>query len=129
VVDGTGVEGQSTGNPASCFQFHVLERYKVGDGDDDVGDGYTWFDPNYGKSYAGADKAARELAFDGGAIDGYFRGPPAPVMVKESEIGVDLDGVPSTNTTVASSVVFLRKNVKNTKEVSAQILTDGEPNQ
>lgn len=112
--------GQSTQNPASFFQEHVLVQY-------DVGNGLEWFDPSYGVKYTGATLAARELAFDDGAIHGYWAFSQG--VVKESVIDVDLDpnggifGDGDKLDNVAVPLLFVRKNAIGVKEITASVST------
>ncbi|MCC7293934.1 MAG: hypothetical protein IT449_17885 [Phycisphaerales bacterium] len=74
VTDSTGVPGQGTDNPLSCFSNHQLVKIAG-----------QYYDPSYGKVYA-------SLAdFDAQAISGYVLGASS-WLVNEPDVGLDLNG-------------------------------------
>ncbi len=111
VEDAAGIVGKGPNpNPASLFEVHALAELEVG--------GVTkWYDPSYGVIYEGATAEMREADFEGTAVAGFYRRMRA--TVKESELGVDLNGNGNATDVVPNAMCFFMKTNTSEDEIDS----------
>ncbi len=92
VTDNAGIAGQGTSNPASLFNNHQIVKLKG-----------KYYDPSYGSTFTSLSD------IENNAIEGYFK-IVQYFMIREADIGADLNNNGTTTDTVYMTVIISKKS-------------------